>query len=63
MFATYAKHASIISLISESVVGIRINIQLARGNLTTRHMHCLQDLTYDYHSLTPSRVEFAPLHS
>jgi hypothetical protein len=51
-----------VSLISESVVEIRINLHLARKNLTTRHMHGLGDLTYDYLSLSPSKVKIAPLH-
>jgi hypothetical protein len=34
-----------ISLMSESVTDIQINIHLARENLTTRHTHNLCDLT------------------
>jgi hypothetical protein len=37
-------------------------IHLARENLTTQRMHCPEDLTYNYLSLSPSNVEFAPLH-
>jgi hypothetical protein len=41
----------LVSLITDSVTEIWINLHLARENLTTRRMHDLEDLTYDYLSL------------
>jgi hypothetical protein len=50
------------SLIIESVTEIQIVYNLARENLTTRRTHYLSDLTYNYLSLSPSKVEITPLH-
>jgi hypothetical protein len=52
-----------VSPISEGFAEIRINLHLARENLTTRHTHGLSDLTYSYLLLSPSEIKIAPLHS
>jgi hypothetical protein len=44
-----------LSLMSKSVMEIRINIHLARENLTTRRTHDLYDLTYGNSSQQQSR--------
>jgi hypothetical protein len=51
-----------VSPISVGVVEIRINLHLARENLTTRRTHGLYDLMYGYLSLCPSEVKIAPPH-
>jgi hypothetical protein len=49
--------------ISEGFVEIQIIYTLQGNNLITRCTHGFSDLMYGYHSLSPSKVKIATLHS